>query len=194
VSRLLVLFLLGLTAASAQRPDFRLPSFPSPQLAADEFGQNRRIGLLSFIRQLYSGGVSSTTVDDINMLDSDYAVIQSTSLPLLAAWLEATCQAVDFDLIGARKSVYDGTVTARLLEIGATLATLRQGDGGLAMPIGFIICNRRKPWGDLPGDGARDAYALIETERGLEVYDPPTHQLVGLAQFPNTPDILNIEF
>ncbi len=62
------------------------------------------------------------------------------------------------------------------------------------MPIGILICRRRRDWGRLAGDGGRDAYALIATERGLMVYDPPTRQLVSLSQFPNASDILNIQF
>jgi len=171
-----------------------MPVFQMPKLAEDQFGQTKRIGLLSFMRQLYSGGVTGHSVDDLSLLDTDYAVIDSRSLPFLAAWLEATCRAVAYNLNEARQGTYDGTVAARLLEIGTTLAAVRAGTGGLAMPIGFLICIRHKQWGSLPGDDARDAYALIATERGLEVYDPPTRQIVGLSQFPNTADILNIQF
>jgi len=171
-----------------------MPVFQMPRLAEDQFGQIKRIGLLSFMRQLYSGGVTGHSVDDLNLLDTDYAVIDSRSLPLLAGWLEATCRAVTYNLSDARQGTYDGTVIARLLEIGTSLAAVRESSSGLAMPIGFLICTRHKPWGSLPGDDERDAYALIATERGLEVYDPPTRQIVGLSQFPNTANILNIQF
>jgi ligand-binding sensor domain-containing protein len=180
--------------AAAPEPNFDMPAFPMPKLAEDQYGQNKRMGMMSLTRQLYSGGISDHTIDDLSLLDSDYAVIDSRSIPVLAAWLEATCQAVEFKLSDARQKAYDGTVAARLLGIGATLAALRWDSSGLAMPIGILVCVRRQPWGSLPADKGRDAYALIATERGLEVYDPPTRQIVELSRFPNTADILNIVF
>jgi hypothetical protein len=185
---------VGLLSPAVHSATFSMPAYPMPKLVSDQFGQTKRIGFLSLVRQLYSGGVAAHNIDDLNFLDSDYAVIDSSSLPTLAAWLEATCHAVNFDLQEARQRPYDGTTIARLLETGATLAAVRWDNSGLAMPIGLLICTRRKAWGSLPGDGARDAYALISTEQGLQVYDPPTRQIVSLVDFPNTEDILNIEF
>ena len=169
-----------------------MPTFPMPQLARDQFGQVRSIGFLGFMRELNAGGIH--TVDDVDFFDSDYAVIESGSLPIMAAWLETTCRSVGLDLAAARGKNYDGTVLARLLEVGTTLAAVRDNGKALAMPIGVMICKRRQPWGSLPGDGERDAYVLIETDHGLFVYDPPTRQLVGLSQFPNTADIRTIQF
>jgi hypothetical protein len=178
--------------ADAVGPGFSMPVFPLPRLVRDRFGQVRRIGFLTFLRELNAGGVHG--VDDVDFLDSDYAMIESDSLPLLAAWLEATCGSVGFDLREARRGAYDGSVAARLMEIGATLAEVRANVTGLAMPIGLVICARQNRWGSLPDDRSRDAYALIATDHGLMVYDPPTRQLVGLAEFPNTTGILNIQF
>lgn len=171
---------------------FTMPTFPMPKLAHDRYGETRRIGFLGFMRELNAGGVH--TVDDVDFFDSDYAVIESESLPTMAAWLETTCHSVGLDLPSARSGAYDGTVFARLLEVGTTLAAVRDNGKALAMPIGVMICKRRQTWGTLPGDGGRDAYVLIETDRGLLVYDPPTRQIVGLSQFPNTADILTIQF
>jgi hypothetical protein len=179
-------------SAQAAGNPFLIREFPMPKLAKDDFGQPRRIGFLGFLRELNAGGVHG--VDDVDFLDSDYAVIDSSSLPLLAAWLEATCHSVGLDLQTARSGPFDGTVTARLLETSATLASVRSGGASLAMPIGTLICRRHRPWGSLPGDDNRDAYALVVTDRGLLVYDPPTRQLVKLSQFPNSADILNIQF
>jgi len=178
--------------AGGRATGFSMPFFPLPKLARDEFGQARRIGFLSFLRELHSGGVRRT--EEVDFLDNDYGVIENDSLPLLAAWLESTCRSVGFRLNEARRGSYDGTVAARLLEIGASLAAARGPDSGLAMPIGIVICTRRNEWGALPADGGRDAYALIVTDQGLMIYDPPTRQLVGLSQFPNSAEILNIQF
>lgn len=193
--RILALLLLAgpLAARDPGATGFRLPGFPMPKLAADDVGTPRRFGLLRFMRELYAGGVANETVSDLNLLDDDYAVIDRSSLPGLAGWLEATCQAVDFNLPGARSGHYDGTVLGRLLQTGASLAAVRENTQ-LAMPIGIIICTRAKPWGSLPGDGRRDAYALIATEQGLQVYDPPSRQLAPLADFPNVPTIATIQF
>ncbi len=185
---------VGLLVPAVHSANLNLPAYPMPKLVSDQFGQTKRIGFLSLVRQLYSGGVAAHNIDDLNFLDLDYAVIDSSSLPTLAAWLESTCRAVNFDLQEARQRPYDGTTIARLLETGASLAAVRWGNSGLAMPIGLLICTRRKAWGSLPADGARDAYALIATDQGLQVYDPPTRQIVDLVDFPNTDDILNIEF
>jgi len=178
--------------AHAVGPGFSMPVFPLPRLVRDQFGQARRIGFLTFLRELNAGGVHE--VNDVDFLDEDYAMIESGSLPLLAAWLEATCGSVGFNLREARLGAYDGSVTARLMEIGATLAEVQAKVTGLAMPIGLVICARQHRWGSLPDDRSRDAYALIATDQGLMVYDPPTRQLVSLAQFPNTAEIENIQF
>jgi hypothetical protein len=189
---LAVLLALPWPRTAAGGPSFSMPVFPLPVLVRDQFGQAKRIGFLTFLRALNAGGVRS--VDDVDFLDSDYAMIESSSLPLLAAWLEATCASVGLNLPEARLGAYDGSVAARLMGIGATLAGVRAKATGLAMPIGLVICARGNKWGSLPDDRSRDAYALIATEKGLMVYDPPTRQLVGLADFPNTAEILNIQF
>lgn len=189
----LLVFLALPLAARDPAADFRMPGFPMPKLAADDGGSPKRFGLLRFMRELYAGGVANEAVSDLNLLDDDYAVIERSSLPRLAGWLEGTCQAVGFALPAARGGPYDGTVLARLLETGASLAAMRE-KAQLAMPIGIIICTRVKPWGSLPGDGQRDAYALIETDQGLQVYDPPSRQLAPLAEFPNASSIATIQF
>jgi hypothetical protein len=173
-------------------PAFRLPEFPLPSLVKDEYGSAKKIGFLTFLRELREGGLSS--FDDVDFVDDDYAVLESDSLRTLAAWLESASRCVGIDLQQARAGSYDGLEYARLLEVAASLASVRQHGPPLAMPIGVLVCKRRVAWGDLPGDGDRDAYVLIATERGLLVYDPPTRQLAELAKFPNGPDVFKIQF
>ena len=132
--------------------------------------------------------------ENFETLDADYALLRSDSLGGLAAWLEAACHAVGFDLRQARDRSYDGTVFARLLGVATSLAALREKKISLAMPIGVMICQRRAVWSDLPGDGSDDAYVLFATDAGMLVYDPPTRQLTSLADFPNKEKILKIRF
>ena len=173
-------------------PSLRLPKFPLPALVQNDFGETRRVGFLHFLVELQNGGVAK--LDDIEFVDENYALIKSASLAMLAAWLEATCSCIGVELRQARAGQYDGMVYARLLEIATSLAEMREHGEPLAIPIGVLICKRRQAWGDLPGDGQRDAYILIATERGLLVYDPPTRQLSALSQFPNNSDVFKIQF
>lgn len=169
-----------------------MPEFPTPSFVRDELGGMKEIGFLKFFRELQKGGVQG--LDEVEFLDTGYAVLKSDSLPTLAAWLESACSSVGLELQLARNGNYDGTVLARLLEVATTLAAVRGHGKSLAIPIGLLICRRRQVWGDLPGDGRRDAYVLIETDKGLLIYDPPTRQLVSLSGFSNTADIVTIQF
>ncbi|MBS0663490.1 MAG: hypothetical protein JSR48_09505 [Verrucomicrobia bacterium] len=188
-----LILLVGLPLlAGAEHPSLLLPRLPPPRLVEDQFGTVRRIGLLWFLRGLQEGGVRG--YEDLDLVDAEYVVIDSRSLPTLAAWLEAACRSVGADVRQARQGPYDGMVLSRLLEVGASLASLRGRDAPLAMPIGVVICERRRPWGAVPGDGERDAYILIATERGLLIYDPPTRQLCPLADYPNNSTVFKIQF
>jgi hypothetical protein len=169
-----------------------LPKFPAPRLVQDDFGGTKRIGLLTFLREVRGGGLRK--LEDIDFVDREYAVLQSASLATLAAWLEAACRCVDVDLPRARSGNYNGLEFARLLQVATSLALMREGGRQLAVPIGVMLCTRREAWGDLPGDGSRDAYMLIATERGLLVYDPPTRQLSELSRFPNHDGVFKIQF
>jgi hypothetical protein len=182
---------LALAPGAAGR-NLDMPEFPMPSFVRDDLGGMKEIGFLKFFRELQKGGVQG--LDEVEFLDTGYAVLKSDSLPTLAAWLEAACSSVGLELPLARSGNYDGTVLARLLEVATTLAVVRERGKSLAMPIGLLICRRREKWGDLPGDGKRDAYVLIETDKGLLVYDPPTRQLVALSNFSNTADIVTIQF
>lgn len=190
-----LLALLWLAVASTlagAAPALSLPRFPSPALVQDDYGEARSMGFLTFLRQVRSAGVRG--VDDIEFVDSEYAVLQSASLSTLAAWLESASRCVGVDLPRARLGSYDGLEYARLLQVATSLAILRERGRNLAIPIGVLLCNRRHDWGDLAGDGDRDAYMVIATERGLLVYDPPTRQLSELSKFPNHDEIFKIQF
>ena len=178
--------------AAADAGVFALPRFPSPALARNEYGEVREIGFLWFVREFQVAGVHG--LDDVDFVDDNYAVLDASSLPVLAAWMEAACRGIGTELHEARKGPYDGMAYARLLEIATSLASLRGHAKARAMPIGVIICRRREAWGGLPGDGARDAYLLIATDRGLLVYDPPTRQLSSLGEFPNKDEVYKIQF
>ena len=84
----------------------------------------------------------------------------------------------------ARQRPYDGTTIARLLETGATLAAVRWDNSGLAMPIGLLICTRRKAWGSLPGDGR----IIIHTDD--QIGDPEERVQVAAGFFRLAPDHL----
>jgi len=188
----LLLLLSSLAAARTVAQTMQLPKFPLPALVENRYGDTKRIGFLHFLRQLQDGGVQE--LDDVDFLDENYAELTSLSLPALAAWLEAACGSVGVELRQSRLHHYDGMAYAQLLEVATSLAAAREIKEHLAMPIGVLICRRRLPWGDLPGDGARDAYLLIATERGLLVYDPPTRQIAPLPDFPNSSDVYKIQF
>ena len=173
-------------------PTLSLPKFPLPTLVRDDYGGVKSIGFLTFLREVRGGGVKG--LEDIDFVDHEYAVLESGSLAVLAAWLEAASRCVGVDLPNARLGSYDGLEYARLLQVATSLAMLREHGRKLAIPIGVLICNRRQVWGDLPGNGERDAYMLIATERGLLVYDPPTRQLSELSKFPNHGEIFKIQF
>ena len=193
MKRLLVTVMVGtIGALLPAREGMSLPRFPAPALVLDDYGGVKRINFLTFMREVRSGGVRR--LEDIDFVDHDYAVLQSHSLAALAAWLEAACRCVDVDLPHARTGSYNGQEYARLLEVATSLAIMREHGKQLAVPIGVMLCTRREAWGDLPGDGDRDAYMLIATERGLLVYDPPTRQLSELSKFPNHDGVFKIQF
>lgn len=144
------------------------------------------------LRELQKGGVRG--MERFEAVDTSYAVISSGSLRLLSAWLEAACRSLGVEVAQARKNSYDGAAYARLLSTATGIAAARRTDGSLAVPVGVMICLRRKSWGVLPDDGARDAYVVVATERGILVYDPPTRQTSLLADYPNNSEVVMIVF
>jgi hypothetical protein len=168
-----------------------LPAFPVPALVRDG-GPPKEISSMRLLRDLYRGGVKAS--DNFEAVDADYALLRGESLGNLAAWLESACKSVGVELRLARTGTYDGVVFARLLAVGTSLAALREKDIRLAMPIGVLICQRDAAWGELPGDGAEDAYVIFATDSGMLVYDPPTRQLAALSDFPNKARISRIRF
>lgn len=189
--RFLVLLAISGVVAAAATGGLQLPAFPLPVLVRDgsmpkEFSSTR------LLREVHRGGVHGS--ENFEASDADYALLKGNALGSLAAWLETVCRAVDFDLLQARARGYDGTVFARLLTVGTSLAALREKDVTLAMPIGVLTCKRAAPWGDLPADGADDAYIVFATDEGILVYDPPSRQLTPLADFPNKANIMRIRF
>lgn len=186
----LAVFSPGALAASAPAT-LQLPAFPLPALVRDG-GPPKEFSAGRLLRELHRGGVHGS--EHLETSDADYALLRSDSLGLLSAWLEAACQSVGFNLLQARPHHYDGAVFARLLAVATAVAALREGDISLAMPIGVVMCLRESAWGDLPGDGAADAYVLFATDTGMLVYDPPTRQLSPLADFPNKSRITRIRF
>ncbi len=180
-----VAFAAGEKGASIDMPDFPLPGY-----AKNKYGEPDAAGLLRLLRDLQKGGLKS--YDQIEVADAEYGIIDSKSLPLISAWLEAACKSVGLNLAQARTGTYNGAVYARLLEVATSIATQRKSDSKFAVPIGVIICKRTNAWGALPGDEQRDAYILIATERGFLVYDPPTRQLCQLADYPNRTDVVRI--
>jgi len=193
--RAILRFFLGLAATSlgavAAQGDLQLPAFPVPALVRDG-GPPKEISSMRLLRDLYRGGVKAS--DNFEAVDSDYALLRGESLGNLAAWLESACKSVGLELKLARAGSYDGVVFARLLAVGTSLAALREKDIRLAMPIGVLICQRDAAWGDLPADGAEDAYVIFATDSGMLVYDPPTRQLAALSDFPNKARISRIRF
>ncbi len=187
---LLLLFGFGFHAKGAPA-SMQLPAFPLPSLVR-EGGPPREFSSVRLLRELQRGGVHGS--GNLETMDADYALLRMDSLGALAGWLEAACRAVDFDVQQARTRAYDGAVFARLLAVATSLAALRENDITLAMPIGVMICERTVGWGDLPGDGALDAYVIFATDNGILVYDPPTRQLSTLADFPNKEKIARIRF
>jgi hypothetical protein len=169
-----------------------LPGFPLPRYAQSKYGGKDTAGFLRFMRELHKGGVP--VAEPIELADSSYAIIDSTCIPLLSAWLEEASKSVGVDLAQARSRSYDGSVYARLLEVVTSIATVKHFEEMEAVPIGMLLCKRSKAWGSLPGDGQRDAYILIATEKGFLVFDPPTRQLSTLGEYPNTADVLKIRF
>lgn len=184
--------ILGCGAAQAAAASgLELPAFPRPSLAL-EGGTRVEVTSTGLLRELHRGGVHG--LDDLETVDADYGLLRRDSLRVLAAWLEQACRAVGFELAQARRRPYDGGTLARLLTTATGLAGLREQDAPLAIPIGTLVCERRKAWGDLPGDGAMDAYILFATDAGMIVYDPPTRQMTRLAEFPNRAQIRRIRF
>lgn len=179
---------LGVSAAQA---NLQLPAFPVPALVRDG-GPPKEISSMRLLRDLYRGGVKAS--DNFEAVDADYALLRAESLGNLAAWLELACKSVGLELAAARGRSYDGVVFARLLSVGTSLAALREKDIRLAMPIGVLICQRDAVWGQLPADGAEDAYVIFATDSGMLVYDPPTRQLAFLNDFPNKARISRIRF
>lgn len=194
-ARLLLLVLLfaaplmtQLAGASAR---FELPAFPLPALVR-EGGATVEISTTRLLRELHRGGVRGS--GNLETVDAEYGLLRSDSLDKLAGWLEGACKSVGFDIEKARVQPYDGSVHARLLNMATSIATLQADGSRLAIPIGILVCERREKWGDLPGDGARDAYVAFVTEDGVMVYDPPTRQLSKLSEFPNRDKILRVRF
>lgn len=182
------LCLLGAAMArGAPAAQLQLPAFP---LAA--FVREEEVTPTRLLRELHRGGVQG--LGDLETVDSDYGLLRRDSLNVLAAWLEGACRAVGYDLAQARQQSYDGGALARLLTVATGLAGLRDQQFKLAVPIGTLVCERRTAWGDLPGDGAVDAYILFATEAGMIIYDPPTRQMTPLADFPNREGIRRIRF
>jgi hypothetical protein len=170
---------------------FQLPAFPTPTLVTDG-GPPTEVSPIRLLRELHRAGLRG--FDRLDTLDTDYALLRSDSLGALTAWLDATCGALNYDLSRARTRSYDGTVFARLLDVATSLGALQTQHRALAIPIGVVSCQRAVAWGALPGDGATDLYVIFATENGMTVYDPPTRQMVSLADFPNKAKISQIRF
>lgn len=187
----LCLLLLGALRTAAAPENFKLPPFPLPAFVA-EGGRPTEITSTRLMRELHQAGLHG--FDNFETADADYALFRSDSLGVLSAWLESVCGSVGFDLSRARSQNYDGTVFARLLDVATSVAALQVEKRALAMPIGIVICSRASRWGELPADNASDVYVIIATDDGMLIYDPPTRQLVPLADFPNKSKIVQIRF
>lgn len=181
---------LALAAAHAAEAPFQLPPFPKADIVVQN-GLPKEISSTRLLRELHKGGL--TGFGSLETNDADYALLRRDTLGLLASWLEATCTAVGFNLPDSRRASYDGTVFGRLVSVGAALGRGSE-ETKLALPIGLAFCQRKEPWGAIPGDKATDAYILLATEGGMLVYDPPTRQFCPLAEFPNRKNITRIRF
>lgn len=170
---------------------FELPAFPLPALVR-EGGAAVEVSTTRLLRELHRGGVRGS--GNLETVDSEYGLLRSDSLGKLAGWLEGACKSVGFDIEKSRTLPYDGSVHARLLNMATGIATLQADGSKLAIPIGILVCERREKWGDLPGDGAKDAYVAFVTDEGVMVYDPPTRQLAKLSEFPNRDKIVRVRF
>ena len=186
--------LLALSAALARGgapAPLELPAFPLPALAQED-GATIEVTPTRLLRELHRSGVHG--LEDLETMDADYGLLRRDSLGMLAAWLEGACRAVGFNLAQARQQPYDGAALARLLTVATGIAALQKDGLPLAVPIGTLVCERRSAWGELPADGALDAYVVFATEAGVMIYDPPTRQLANLADFPNRQKIVRIRF
>lgn len=164
---------------------FQLPAFPVPALGAE-------VSSIRLLRELHHAGLRG--FDRLETADADYALLPGRSLISITAWLDTACAALNFDLPRARARSYDGTVFSRILEVATSLGVLQHGSRPLAIPIGFLACQRAKAWGQLPGDGTKDVFVVFATETGMIVYDPPTRQICPLGDFPNKATISRIRF
>ena len=182
VTLALLVALANLAAAPAS---LRLPAFPVPDLTTD-------VGATRLLRELHHAGLRGFA--SLETSDGDYALIRKESVGGLTAWLEALCAGLEFDLRRARNRNYDGTVFARLLAVASSIGSFQSGHRTQAIPIGVALCQRAKPWGELPPDGAEDAYVILATEDGMMIYDPPTRQLSMLTDFPNKGKIRQVRF
>lgn len=195
MSRVLVILWFALMAsiectAVPHSASITIPGFPLPKFAIDRYGQPKKLSMLGMLRILHRGEVRGS--NGFEASDNEYLVISSESLGLFSAWIEAACKAGGIELPHARQRPYNGAVYANLLRTVTNIATAHHTDEALAIPVGVMICTRHKPWGVLPGDGERDAYVLIATERGFVVFDPPTRQSVLLTDYPNNSEVVNI--
>lgn len=191
--RPLLLSVLALAAVPlrAASDEILLPEFPQPPLVLDG-GAPKNISSLRLLRELQRSGI--TGMDNFDTFDRDYALFQGQSLGTMAAWLESACRSLNFEISQARKQAYDGALFSRMLNMSASLASLRKGTIDMAMPIGGLHCRRETAWGALPGDGKDDVYVIFATDQGLLIYDPPTRQLARLADYPNKTQIIKIWF
>lgn len=187
----LLLFLAGIRLLPAAE-SFRLPAFPAPAVITEDGGTPTVTSPIRLLREMHRAGLRG--FDRLETMDGDYALLRSDSLGILTGWLDATCGALDYDLRQARARVYDGAVFARLLEVATSLNSLQRSQRALAMPIGVLYCQRATAWGVLPADGGADAYIVFATEKGIIVYDPPTRQMIPLADFPNKTKVSQIRF
>ena len=176
--------------APAAAPTIKFPDFPLPKFALDEYGQTQRMSMLKLLRLLQQGGVHG--MDNFEAANSDYLAVSSDSLGLMSAWLESACRSAGIQLEMARLRSYDGAVYANLLEVATSIAASRKVASDASVAVGVLYCTRDKPWGLLSGNGERDAYIIFATEIGFMVYDPPTRQLVSLAEFPNNESVLKV--
>jgi hypothetical protein len=192
--RALLLFCLVMSGLRAATPaaELKLPSCPVP-IFVEEGGSLKEISSTRLLRELFRGGVRNS--EQFETVDQDYALLRSDNVSRFAAWLETSCKGLGFDLLQLRARVYDGGTFSRLLEVSASLAALQiKGHRAVAVPIGLMTCKRDAAWGELKRDGALDAYIIFATEAGILVYDPPTRQLVNLADFPNKAGIVRLRF